>query len=77
MSGQLLQLVRRLGSEHFTILVLWLGAFVVRVFAASIGTPVEGRIGTYTAGWNLRIKAIRAIGRRRKGASGAVPLASI
>ena len=42
-----------------------------------LGTPVEGKIGTYTAGWNLRIKAIRAIGRRRKGASGAVPLASI
>jgi hypothetical protein len=34
-------------------LVPCLGAFVVRVFAASIGTPVEGKIGTYTAEWTL------------------------
>ena len=30
-----------------------LGAFVVLVFAASIGTPVEGKIGRYTAEWTL------------------------
>ena len=32
--------------------IVW-GALVVRVFAASIGTPVEGKIGTYTAEWTL------------------------
>ena len=32
-----------------TGLVACFGAFVVPVFAASIGTPVEGKIGTYTA----------------------------
>ena len=36
-----------------TGLVPCLGAFVVRVFAASIGTPVEGKIGRYTAEWTL------------------------
>jgi hypothetical protein len=36
-----------------TGLVHCLGAFVVLVFAASIGTPVEGKIGTYTAEWTL------------------------
>jgi hypothetical protein len=30
-----------------------LGAFVVLVFAASIGTSVEGKIGRYTAEWTL------------------------
>jgi hypothetical protein len=34
-------------------LVHCLGALVVRVFAASIGTPVEGKIGRYTAEWTL------------------------
>src|ERR1039458_3262740 len=34
-------------------LVPCLGAFVVRVFAASIGTPVEGKIGRYTTEWAL------------------------
>jgi len=34
-------------------LVPCFGAFVVPVFAASIGTPVEGKIGTYTAEWTL------------------------
>jgi hypothetical protein len=32
-------------------LVPCMGAFVVPVFAASIGTPVEGKIGTFTAEW--------------------------
>ena len=36
-----------------TGLVPCFGAFVVPVFAASIGTPVEGKIGTYTAEWTL------------------------
>ena len=36
-----------------TGLVSCLGAFVVLVFAASIGTPVEGKIGRYTAEWTL------------------------
>ena len=36
-----------------TGLVPCLGAFVVWVLAASIGTPVEGKIGTYTAEWTL------------------------
>jgi len=36
-----------------TGLVPCLGAFVVLVFAASIGTPVEGKIGRYTAEWTL------------------------
>jgi hypothetical protein len=34
-------------------LVPCMGAFVVPVFAASIGTPVVGKIGTYTAEWTL------------------------
>ena len=34
-------------------LVPCFGAFVVPVFAASIGTPVVGKIGTYTAEWTL------------------------
>jgi len=36
-----------------TGLVPCFGAFVVPVFAASIGTPVEGKIGTYEAEWTL------------------------
>jgi len=36
-----------------TGLVPCLGAFVVLVFAASIGTPVEGKIGRYAAEWTL------------------------
>jgi hypothetical protein len=36
-----------------TGLVPCLGTFVVLVFAASIGTPVEGKIGRYTAEWTL------------------------
>jgi uncharacterized protein (DUF2235 family) len=40
--------MERPGSELFRLGSL-MGAFVVRVFAASIGTPVEGKIGTYTA----------------------------
>jgi hypothetical protein len=44
--------VERLGSEHYRLGSLF-GALVVRVFAASIGTPVEGKIGRYTAEWTL------------------------
>jgi ABC-type nickel/cobalt efflux system permease component RcnA len=36
-----------------TGLVPCFGAFVVPVFAASNKTPVEGKIGTYTAEWTL------------------------
>jgi hypothetical protein len=36
-----------------TSLIPCLGAFVVLVFAASIGTPVEGKIGRYAAEWTL------------------------
>jgi hypothetical protein len=46
-------------------------------FAASVRTPVEGKIGADTAEWTSTLKAIRMIGRNRKGASGAVALASI
>jgi hypothetical protein len=39
-------------------------------FAASVRTPVEGKIGTYTAAWTSTLKAIREIGGT-KSASGA------
>jgi hypothetical protein len=46
-------MLNRKRGRAYAYLVLGVGAFVVPVFAASIGTPVEGKIGTYTAEWTL------------------------
>ena len=79
--GQRLPLAGRLGVEH---LILWFrgsGALLVVGFAASVRTPVEGKIGTYTAAWTSTLKAIRKIGnagkRQRSGHAGLDMVCSV
>ena len=60
--GQRLPLAGRHGAEHLIIWFCGSGALLAAGFAASVRTPVEGKIGKYTAAWTSTLKAIRKIG---------------
>jgi hypothetical protein len=68
--GQRLPLAGRHGAEHSILWFRGLGSLLAAGFAASVRTPVEGKIGTHTAAWTSTLKAIREIGGT-KSASGA------
>jgi hypothetical protein len=74
--GQRLPLAGRHGAEHLILWFLGSGALLAAEFAASVRTPIEGKIGADTAAWTQVIKSHpqdRRHGKRR----GTARLASI
>ena len=53
--GQRLPLVGRHGAKHSILWFLDLGLLLAAGFAASVRTPVERKIGTYTEAWKQRL----------------------
>ena len=75
--GQRLPLAGRHGAEHWIVWFGGSGALLAAGFAASVRTPVEGKIGTDTAAWTHYHSRPFIRSAARESASGAVTLASI
>ena len=54
--GQRLPLAGRHGAEHWIVWFGGSGAFLAAGFAASVWTPIEGKIETNTAAWTRGIQ---------------------